>query len=144
MRRQRAGCATALVDTIPCIIVVLAHHAHPVTRCNPLSDLCCLCHFRLASVSDVRYLKGVRYPVNKGCRFSFEVQMISDVAISPRMGRPPLNRDDTTKRTQVRFEDGMLKRIDKLVGAHRRSIFIREAVEEKLTAVEAELARRKS
>lgn len=69
--------------------------------------------------------------------------MISDVANEPRMGRPPLNRDDKTTRTQVRFEAGMLARVDGLVGENRRSIFIREAVAEKLAREElSELHRR--
>jgi hypothetical protein len=70
--------------------------------------------------------------VNKRCRFIFEVQMISDVANEPRMGRPPLNRDDVTKRTQVRFEAEMMARIDAIAGPHRRAEFIREAVEREL------------
>lgn len=52
-------------------------------------------------------------------------------AIAPRMGRPSLG----VKPTVVRLPDGMVERIDALMGANKRAIFIREAVE-------AELARR--
>jgi hypothetical protein len=58
--------------------------------------------------------------------------MISDVAIPPRMGRPPLNPDSVTKKTLVRFETAIMERIDTVAGANRRAAFIREAVEREL------------
>ncbi|WP_246725463.1 ribbon-helix-helix domain-containing protein [Beijerinckia sp. L45] len=45
-----------------------------------------------------------------------------------RMGRPPLN----VRETKVRLPDGMVERIDALVGPNKRAQFIREATEEKL------------
>ena len=48
------------------------------------------------------------------------------------MGRPPLNMKIAT----VRLSDETLKRIDALVGKHRRPTFIREAVERELERVE--------
>lgn len=54
--------------------------------------------------------------------------MESDIAISARMGRPPLG----VKATAVRFPPDVLDRIDELEGKHRRAIFIRAAVEAEL------------
>lgn len=51
---------------------------------------------------------------------------------SRRMGRPPLNHQATT----VRFSKELLDRIDALVGANQRAIFIREAVEARVRYME--------
>ena len=51
---------------------------------------------------------------------------------SRRMGRPPLNHQATT----VRFSKELLARIDELVGANQRAIFIREAVEARVDYIE--------
>jgi hypothetical protein len=56
------------------------------------------------------------------------VRMENDIAISGRMGRPPLG----VKATAVRLSPDALARIDKLEGPHRRAAFIREAVETEL------------
>lgn len=67
------------------------------------------------------------------------------IAISDGMaGRPP----NGTKQFQVQLEPAQVARIDAVTKvasgkSYGRSAFIREAVEEKLTAVEAELHRRK-
>jgi len=56
---------------------------------------------------------------------------LSDIKLSDsraRMGRPPLG----VKQFVVYLHEEMVARVDALVGAHRRSKFIREAVEEKL------------
>jgi Arc/MetJ-type ribon-helix-helix transcriptional regulator len=44
------------------------------------------------------------------------------------MGRPPLN----VRATQVRLTEDVRRRIQALVGAHRMSAFIREAIENEL------------
>lgn len=44
------------------------------------------------------------------------------------MGRPPLN----VKETKVRLTDEQRERIEALAGPNRMSVFIREAVDEKL------------
>jgi predicted DNA-binding protein len=49
-----------------------------------------------------------------------------------RMGRPPLNHQATT----IRFPKELLDRIDALVGAKQRAIFIREAVEARVRYAE--------
>lgn len=46
----------------------------------------------------------------------------------PRMGRPPLN----VKETKVRLTDEQRERIEALAGPNRMSIWIREAIDEKL------------
>ena len=51
---------------------------------------------------------------------------------APRMGRPPLNPKDVTVKTTLRLTQGMLDRIEALVGPNRTATFVREAVEEKL------------
>jgi Arc/MetJ-type ribon-helix-helix transcriptional regulator len=56
-------------------------------------------------------------------------------SIKPRMGRPPLNN----KPTLVRLPESAMERIDALVGQHRRSAFIREAVERELKRRERHL-----
>jgi hypothetical protein len=48
------------------------------------------------------------------------------------MGRPTLSRKDVTVKTTLRFTQGVLDRIEALVGPNRTAIFVREAVEEKL------------
>lgn len=45
------------------------------------------------------------------------------------MGRPPLN----VKTTVIRLTESTRTRIERLVGPHRMSVFIREAVERELT-----------
>lgn len=54
-----------------------------------------------------------------------------------RMGRPPLNVEET----KVRLAAGVKGRIIALVGKHRMAAFIRAAVEEKLRREEARLPR---
>lgn len=49
-----------------------------------------------------------------------------------RMGRPPLNVEET----KVRLNAGSKQRIAALVGENRMAAFIREAVEEKLSREE--------
>jgi hypothetical protein len=67
-----------------------------------------------------------------------------EISDSPRrMGRPRLDKANEAVMVPVRFTPATLARILKAAGANRRAEFIREAVEEKLTAVEAELHRRK-
>jgi hypothetical protein len=48
------------------------------------------------------------------------------------MGRPPLDPKNATVKTTLRFTQGVLDRIEALVGPNRIAIFVREAVEEKL------------
>lgn len=52
-------------------------------------------------------------------------------------GRPPLN----THPVNIRLLDDLVRRVDALVGAQRRSRFIREAIEEKLKREERKAAR---
>lgn len=63
---------------------------------------------------------------------------------SPRMGRPQLDKNTEPVMVPVRFTPATLARIEAVAGENHRAKFIREAVEEKLTAVEAELSRRKA
>ena len=51
---------------------------------------------------------------------------------TPRMGRPPLDPKNATVKTTLRFTQGVLDRIEAMVGPNRIAIFVREAVEEKL------------
>ena len=55
-----------------------------------------------------------------------------------RMGRKPLH----LKPVPIRFAPEVLERIDQLAGTYGRPTFIRDAVQEKLDRVEAELKRR--
>lgn len=57
-----------------------------------------------------------------------------------RMGRPALNLEET----KVRLNAGMKDRIVALVGEQRMAAFIREAIEEKLAATEAQPPRKPS
>ena len=52
----------------------------------------------------------------------------SSPVMTRRMGRPPLNVEET----KVRLNAGSKQRIATLVGENRMAAFIREAVEEKL------------
>lgn len=61
-----------------------------------------------------------------------------------RMGRPPLSQKSETRPTMVRLTDEVRKRIVGLVGATGMAAFIREAVEEKLAATEAQTPRKPS
>lgn len=55
------------------------------------------------------------------------------------MGRPPLN----VKETKVRLTDDQRERIEALAGPNRMSVFIREAIDEKL-ARDEKAAKRKA
>lgn len=57
-----------------------------------------------------------------------------------RMGRPALNLEET----KVRLNAGQKDRIIALVGEQRMAAFIREAIEEKLAAAEAQAPRKQS
>lgn len=48
------------------------------------------------------------------------------------MGRPPLNPKDATVKTTLRLTQGVLDRIEAVVGPNRTAGFIREAVEGEL------------
>ena len=48
------------------------------------------------------------------------------------MGRPPLNPKDATVKTTLRLTQGVLDRIEALVGENRTATFIREAIEGEL------------
>ena len=48
------------------------------------------------------------------------------------MGRPPLNPKDVTVKTTLRLTQGVLDRIEALVGPNRTATFIRDAVEGEL------------
>lgn len=48
------------------------------------------------------------------------------------MGRPPLDPKASTVKTTLRFTQGVLDRIEALVGPSRTAGFIREAVENEL------------
>ena len=48
------------------------------------------------------------------------------------MGRPPLNQKDATVKTTLRLTQGVLDRIEALVGPNRTATFIRDAVEGEL------------
>ncbi|MEE7462836.1 hypothetical protein MFUR16E_17045 [Methylobacterium fujisawaense] len=48
------------------------------------------------------------------------------------MGRPPLNPKDATVKTTLRLTQGVLDRIEALVGPNRTATFIRDAVEGEL------------
>lgn len=48
------------------------------------------------------------------------------------MGRPPLDPKNATVKTTLRFTQGVLDRIEALVGPNRTATFIRDAVEGEL------------
>lgn len=50
----------------------------------------------------------------------------------PPVGRPPLNPKDVTVKTTLRLTQGVLDRIEALVGPNRTATFIRDAVEGEL------------
>lgn len=64
--------------------------------------------------------------------------MLSDIAYSKRMGRPPLN----VVATLVRLQEGVAEKIDVLVGSRKRAKFIRDAVDEKLKRDSKKLKKR--
>lgn len=61
-----------------------------------------------------------------------------------RMGRPPLSKKSVTQPTMVRLTTEVRARIVDLVGATGMAAFIREAIEEKLAATEAQPPRKPS
>ncbi len=67
-----------------------------------------------------------------------DLTKIPGTVTRPRIGRPPLN----VKETKVRLTDEQRERIEALAGPNRMSIFIREAIDEKL-ARDEKAAKRK-